>query len=57
MTMNRYKVKSDGPIATGNVKIEIETVMDDPQKRGTSATATLRVNGEKVGGGKIGRIR
>jgi hypothetical protein len=35
MTMNRYKVKSDGPIATGNVKIEIETVMDDPQKRGT----------------------
>jgi hypothetical protein len=28
--------------------------MDDPQKRGASATVTLRVNGEKVGGGKIG---
>jgi arylsulfatase A-like enzyme len=54
MTMNRYKVKSDGPIATGKVKIEIETVMDDPQKRGTSATVTLRVNGQRVGGGKIG---
>jgi hypothetical protein len=28
--------------------------MDDPQKRGTSATVTLRVSGQKVGGGKIG---
>ena len=42
MTMNRYKVKSDGPIVTGRVKIEIETVMDDAQKRGTSATAQSR---------------
>ena len=54
MTINRYKVSSDSPIETGKVKIEVETVYDRAERM-APATLTLRVNGKKVGEGRIER--
>ena len=52
MTMNRYKVSSDGPIPAGDVRIEVETRFE-PNQRGGPATITFRVNGNQVGQGRV----
>jgi arylsulfatase A-like enzyme len=54
LTLNRYKIKSDAPIPTGKVTIEVETKFDGPHRE-ASATVTFRVNGKQVGRGRIGR--
>ena len=48
----RYKVASEGPIATGKVKIEVDLAFDE-RKMHAPATLTLRVNGDQVGQGRI----
>ena len=52
MTMNRYKVSSEGPIPAGDVRIEVETRFE-PNQRGGPATITFRVNGNQVGQGRL----
>jgi arylsulfatase A-like enzyme len=54
MTLNRYKIASESAIATGKVKIEVETKYDS-KERMAPATVTLKVNGEQVGQGRIER--
>jgi arylsulfatase A-like enzyme len=54
MTLNRYKIASESAIATGTVKIEVETKYDS-KERMAPATVTLKVNGEQVGQGRIER--
>lgn len=52
MTLYRYKVKSDKPIPTGKVKIEVEVKYDE-KKPHAPATVTFRANGKQVGQGRI----
>lgn len=52
LTLNRYKIKSDKPLPTGNVTIEVELKFDE-KKQQTPATVTFRVNGKQVGQGRI----
>jgi arylsulfatase len=52
MTLNRYKVKSDKPLPTGEVTIEIEAKFDSRQRR-SGGTITFRVDGEQVGQGRF----
>jgi hypothetical protein len=52
LTLNRYKIRSDAPIPTGKVTIEVETKFDGRQRE-APATVTFRVNGKPVG--RIGR--
>jgi len=54
MTLNRYKVSSESAIATGNVRIEVETVYDGPERLGP-ATVVLSVNGNRVAEGRVER--
>jgi arylsulfatase len=54
MTLDRYKIASESAIATGKVKIEVETKYDS-KERMAPATVTLKVNGEQVGQGRIER--
>lgn len=54
MTMNRYKITSKSAIATGKVKIEVETKYD-AKERLAPATITLKVNGKEVGQGRVER--
>jgi len=54
MTLDRYKIASESAIATGKVKIEVETKYDS-KERMAPATITLKVNGEQVGQGRIER--
>jgi arylsulfatase A-like enzyme len=54
LTLNRYRIRSDAPIPTGKVTIEVETKFDGPQRE-APATVTFRVNGKPVGRGRIGR--
>ena len=54
MTMNRYKIASQSAIPTGKVKIEVETKYDT-KERLAPATFTLKVNGKRVGQGRIER--
>ena len=54
MTLNRYKIKSDQPLPTGKVTIEVELKFDE-KKPQSPATVTFRVNGEQVGQGRIER--
>ena len=48
MTMNRYKVSSEGTIPTGKVKIEV-IVKAQEQKPMAPSLITLKVNGNTVG--------
>jgi len=48
MTLNRYKVNSNGKIATGKVKIEV-IVNASAKTPLSSSTITLKVNGKQVG--------
>jgi hypothetical protein len=50
----RYKIQSEAPILTGDVKIEVEVVFDE-RKQESPATLTFQVNGEQVGKGRIER--
>lgn len=52
MTLNRYKVKSDNPIPTGDITIEVETKFDSRERR-SGGTITFRVDGEQVGQGRF----
>ncbi len=52
MTLNRYKVKSDNPLPTGDVTIEVETKFDSRQRQ-AGGTITFRVNGQQVGQGRF----
>ena len=54
MTLNRYKISSESPVAAGKVKIEVETLYDGPERL-APATVTLRINGKQVGQGRIER--
>jgi arylsulfatase len=54
MTLNRYKVKSDKPLPTGRVTIEVETKFDE-RKRQSGGTITFRVNGQQAGQGRFER--
>ena len=54
MTLNRYKIKSDKPLPTGKVTIEVELKFDE-KKPQAPATVTFRVNGVQVGQGRIER--
>ncbi|WP_250434199.1 arylsulfatase [Hanstruepera flava] len=54
MTLNRYKIASKSTIPTGKVKIEVETKYDS-KERMAPATLTLKINGEKIGQGRIER--
>jgi len=54
MTVQRFKIKSDEPIPTGKIKIEVELQFDE-KKPQAPATLTLRVNGKQVGQGRIER--
>ncbi|MEJ2661394.1 MAG: sulfatase-like hydrolase/transferase, partial [Desulfobacteraceae bacterium] len=54
LTLDRYKIRSDGPIPTGQVTIEVETKFDGRQRE-APATVTFRVNGKQVGQGRIER--
>jgi len=54
MALNRYKIVSESPVPAGKVRMEVETVFDS-QERMAPATVTLRVNGEQVGRGRVGR--
>jgi len=51
-TLNRYKIASKTPIATGKVKIEVDTKYDG-KERMAPATLTMKVNGEVVAEGRI----
>lgn len=52
MTLNRYKVKSDNPLPTGEVTIEVETKFDSRERR-SGGTITFWVNGQQVGQGRF----
>ena len=52
MTLNRFKVRSEQPLSTGAVKIEVETRFDSRQRR-AGGTITFRVDGERVGQGRF----
>jgi hypothetical protein len=52
MTLNRYKVKSDNPLPTGDVTIEVETKFDSRQRQ-SGGVITFRVNGQQVGQGRF----
>jgi arylsulfatase len=54
MTLNRYKVRSEKPLPTGKVTIEVETRFDSRQRQ-SGGTITFRVNGEQVGSGRFER--
>ena len=54
MTLNRYKIASDGPLPKGKVMIEVD-VKFDALKRESPATVTFTVNGNQIGQGRIGR--
>ena len=54
MTLNRYKVRSEEPLPTGKVTIEVETRFDSRQRQ-SGGTITFRVNGEQVGSGRFER--
>jgi len=54
MTLNRYKVRSEEPLPTGNVTIEVETKFDSRQRQ-SGGTITFRVNGDQVGSGRFER--
>ena len=50
----RYKARSDGPIPTGKVKIEVELLFEE-KKPQAPAAIVLRVNGKQVGEGRVER--
>jgi arylsulfatase len=50
----RYKARSDGPIPTGEVKIEVELLFEE-KKPQAPAAIVLRVNGKQVGEGRVER--
>ncbi len=52
MTLNRYKVRSEKPLPTGKVTIEVETKFDSRQRQ-SGGTITFRVNGDPVGSGRF----
>ena len=52
MTLNRYKVRSEKPLPTGKVTIEVETKFDSRERR-AGGTITFRVDGEQVGQGRF----
>ena len=54
MTLSRYKIKSDKPLPTGKVTIEVEVQFDE-KKPQASATVTFRVDGKQVGQGRVER--
>jgi arylsulfatase len=54
MTLNRYKVKSEDPLPTGKVTIEVEVKFDE-KKPQAPATVTFRVNRVRIGQGRIER--
>ena len=54
LTLNRFKIKSDAPISTGKVTIEVELQFDE-KKPQTPATITFRVDGKQVGQGRVDR--
>ncbi len=54
MTLNRFKIASSSPIATGKVRIEVETRYDTTERM-APATVTLSVNGEQVAQGRVER--
>jgi len=54
MTLNRFKIASSSPIATGKVQIEVETRYDNTERM-APATLTLTVNGKQVAQGRVER--
>jgi hypothetical protein len=54
MTLNRYKVRSEKPLPTGEVTIEVETKFDSRQRQ-SGGTITFWVNGDQVGSGRFER--
>ena len=52
LSLYRYKVKSEAPIASGKVTIEVELLADEKRSH-APATITLRVNGEQVAQGRV----
>ena len=50
----RYKARSEGPIPTGEVKIEVDLVYEE-KKPQASAAIILRVNGARVAQGRVVR--
>jgi arylsulfatase len=54
MTLNRFKIASSSPIATGKVRIEVETRYDNTERM-APATVTLTVNGKQVAQGRVER--
>jgi arylsulfatase len=54
MTLERYKIASERPLAAGKATIEVEVRYDGPEREGP-ATVTFTVDGQKVGEGRIGR--
>jgi len=54
MTLNRYKVASDRPLAAGPATIEVDVRYDSMEREGP-ATVTFTVDGEDVGQGRIER--
>jgi arylsulfatase len=54
LAVQRFKIKSDAPIPTGKVTIEVEVKFDE-KKPQAPATVTFRVNGVQVGQGRIER--
>jgi arylsulfatase len=52
MTLNRYKVKSDNPLPTGEVTIEVETAFDSRERK-SGGTITFQVNGQQVEQGRF----
>ncbi len=54
MTLNRYKIASDRPLAAGKATIEVDLRYDSLQRE-SPATVTFTVDGKQVGQGRIGR--
>jgi arylsulfatase len=52
MTLHRFKVRSEQPLPTGKVTIEVEIKFDSRQRR-SGGTITFRVDGEQVGQGRF----
>ena len=52
MTLNRYKVRSDKPLPTGQVTIEVETQFDS-RERESGGKIAFRLNGDSVGSGRF----
>jgi arylsulfatase len=52
MTLHRFKVRSEKPLPTGKVTIEVEIKFDSRQRR-AGGTITFRVDGEQVGQGRF----